>query len=197
LRFVSNSAKLLLGNYRNAEEAMGNSQTAVIDGRSRQVEGQRYTVREAIPIQFSQGGLLQTDVDAALKHWSKWPGLTMEEDEMTPSSPIERIGVFDTVEWQDKYGLDDADRAEVEKLLLGNPANGVHYIKVDEVRAAIPWPTYNETHHNKIPVLAEELGCIDQVLAYERENKNRASVVAAVEERLPKTEQPVGEVIHA
>lgn len=50
-------------------------------------------------------------------------------------------------------------------------------------KVAAPWPTYDETHHNKIPVLAVELGLLDESLEYERQNKNRDSVVAALEEK--------------
>ncbi len=46
-----------------------------------------------------------------------------------------------------------------------------------------PWPTYDSTHHNKIPVLAVELGLVGEALAYERENKNRDTVIAALLEK--------------
>lgn len=53
----------------------------------------------------------------------------------------------------------------------------------ETARAAAPWPTYDQTHHNKIPVLAEELGLLDEAITYESQNKNRDSVIAALEER--------------
>jgi hypothetical protein len=43
-----------------------------------------------------------------------------------------------------------------------------------------PWPTYNETHHNQIPVIAQSIGLVAEALRYEqlgREGGPRASVV--------------------
>src|SRR5262249_1405265 len=50
--------------------------------------------------------------------------------------------------------------------------------------AVKPWPKYDEAHHNQVPVLAEQLGLVAEALAYERENKNRGSVVEKLEELL-------------
>ena len=49
-----------------------------------------------------------------------------------------------------------------------------------------PVPTYDNLHHKQIPTLMEQLGLASQALAYERENKNRAEVVAKLEEILNK-----------
>lgn len=48
--------------------------------------------------------------------------------------------------------------------------------------AAKPWPKYDDAHHNTIPVLADQLGLVAEALLYERENKNRGSVVEKLEE---------------
>jgi hypothetical protein len=50
--------------------------------------------------------------------------------------------------------------------------------------AGRPWPKYDTAHHNQIPVLAEQFGCVAEALAYEKENKNRESVVAKLNELL-------------
>jgi hypothetical protein len=45
-----------------------------------------------------------------------------------------------------------------------------------------PWPTYEETHHKQIPVLAEQLGLVNEALAYERaREKPRAEVTERLE----------------
>lgn len=49
-----------------------------------------------------------------------------------------------------------------------------------------PIPTYDTLHHKSIPTLMEQIGMVGEALAYERENKNRAEVVAKLEEILNK-----------
>lgn len=49
---------------------------------------------------------------------------------------------------------------------------------------ARPWPKYDETHHNSIPTLAEQLGLVAEALSYEQENKNRESVIEKLTELL-------------
>lgn len=53
-------------------------------------------------------------------------------------------------------------------------------------KAEKPWPKYDDTHHNQIPVLADQLGNADVALTYERQNKNRPAVVEKLEEILVK-----------
>jgi len=47
-----------------------------------------------------------------------------------------------------------------------------------------PWPKYDDAHHNQVAVLAEQLGLVAESLAYERQNANRSSVIAKLEELL-------------
>lgn len=53
-----------------------------------------------------------------------------------------------------------------------------------------PWPNYDETHHKTIPVLARQLGLVDQVIAYETANANREGILKALaqEEEAPAEE---------
>ena len=44
------------------------------------------------------------------------------------------------------------------------------------------WPTYDEMHATAIPELAEQLGLGEPALLYEQRTKNRASVVAKLQE---------------
>lgn len=199
MRFVSNSSRLSLGNFRNAEEAIGASREVVVGGVKRTTTAESYIVKDAIPIQFAQDELTSDDI-AAAKALLRWPGLPVEGDGVTPIDPAEygRIGVWDSVSWQSKYGLTDDERREAEQMVLASHFRGQHYALVEEaasVAAAAPWPTYDTTHHNRIPPLAEELGVVEDAIGYERANKNRATVIAALEERLPA--QAEGELISA
>jgi len=183
MRFISKSANFSAGNYRNAKEAIGAPETRIIGGKTVTSQAEAYTVVEALPIQFSQAGLLQSDIDAAFAHWHTFPGLPVEEDMVTLANPVEygRIGVWDSAEWQAENSLTDNDREQAEKLLLNSQYYGIEFIAVEEVKVTKPWPSYDDTHHNKIASLASELGLVAEALAYEQENKKRASVIEQLE----------------
>ena len=187
MRFISKSANYSAGNYRNATEAIGAPETRIVGGKTVTSVAEAYTIIPSLPINFNQYGLLQTDIDAALAYWTKFPGLPMEEDEVTPANPVEhgRIGVWDSVEWQAEFGASDDDRIGAEQLLLNSSRNGIDYFVVEAVKVQKPWPSYDDTHHNKIASLASELGLVTEALAYEQDNKQRASVIEQLEVVLP------------
>jgi len=187
MRFVSKSANFSAGNFRNAKEGIAQPEIKVIDGKTVASVGETYTLIAAVPINFSQYGLVQADIDAALAHWKSFSGLPLEEDRVTQANPVEHgyIGVWDSVEWQAKHNLTDEEREAGERLLLDSPYCGFEFIAIEAVKAAKPWPSYDTTHHNKIASLASELGLVNEALAYEQENKQRASVIEQLEAALP------------
>lgn len=201
MRFVSNSSNLNCGNYRDAQEAIGAAKEIVVDGHRRMANAQSYIVAQAVPIQFSPVDLTQADIDAATAnlHWS---GLPTEGDHTTLISPAEfgRIGVWDSEKWQNNHKLTDDERKEGEQMMLSSPSYGKDFIRVDVTAAkavSAPWGSYDKTHHNKIPLVAEDLGLVSEAIDYERATKNRTSVLIALSEKLTETEQPVGEVVAA
>lgn len=187
MRFVSKSANFCAGNFRNAKEAIGAPETHVVGGKTVTSQAEAYVVSKAVPIQFSQAGLFQSDIEAGLAHWKTFPGLPIEEDRVTPANPVEygRIGVWDSIAWQAEYELTDSEREAGENLLLNSPFYGSEFIKIEEVKAAKPWPAYDDTHHNEVASLAAKLGLVAEALAYEQENKQRASVIEKLEAALP------------
>ena len=197
MRFVSKSAGLSAGNFRNAKEAIAPPETKLIDGKTVTSVSDAYTITPALPIQFSQLGLLQSDIDAAFAQWKKFPGLPVEDDGITPVNPVEHgyVGVWDSEAWQTQHALPDEDREAAEQLLLQSRYLGIDFIVVEAVKVAKPWPSYDTTHHNKIPALASELGLIVEALAYEQENKQRASVIEQLEAALAQAE--AGEFVSA
>jgi len=188
MRFVSKSADFHAGNYRNEELAVSEARVAIVNGQSRAIQAEPYVVSKTLPISFSQAGLLQSDIEAAMEHWKHWPGLPLEEDGVTPVAPVEcgRIGVWDSEGWQAQYGLTDEDREGAETLLLRSPLYGTDFVQVAapvELVAQKPWPSYDDTHHFKIPGLAQELGLVDETVAYEQANKAREGVLKALAEK--------------
>ena len=47
---------------------------------------------------------------------------------------------------------------------------------------AKPWPKYDEAHENQIAVFAEQLGLIDEAMAYEKHNQKRKTVLEQLSE---------------
>ena len=101
---------------------------------------------------------------------------------------------FDSVVAQEQNGWTDAEREEVEKALLKlSTSNPDMCVPVAQAKAPAPWPTYDSTHHSKIVVLASELGLLAEAATYERQNKNRESVVSALEQKLNEAQTPAEE----
>jgi hypothetical protein len=59
----------------------------------------------------------------------------------------------------------------------------------------LPWPTYDETHHNQIPVIAQATGMVIAALAYEQRGRPGGPRVSVVEKLSAMVgEQPVAAV---
>ena len=75
----------------------------------------------------------------------------------------------------------------VENFLLNHPDNGKYYtVAVPPAQVeGLPWPTFNELHHSRVLIVAKEIGAdLAEVLAYEREHKNRPGVIEQLLEAL-------------
>ena len=96
-------------------------------------------------------------------------------------------GVFDLQEQASRKGWTDEEvdmvRSVVDRICREYPAE---VKKRAKTKASAPVPTYDTLHHKAIPGLMEQLGLVGEALNYERENKNRAEVVAKLEELLVK-----------
>lgn len=93
-------------------------------------------------------------------------------------------GVYDTEVAQAKEGWTDEEREMVERKLDEIAEVNPGYVrKLVPVRVASPspWQTFDQTPEEKIVPLAQELDLVPEALRYERENRARAAVVAALE----------------
>lgn len=109
---------------------------------------------------------------------------TTEEDANSgiPVDPIGRVSVFDTIRAQERFNWSDKHREQVEENLLKASQTNNDFMMVPKPALEKPWPSYDETHHSKIAGMVEEFGLNkNEVLAYELENKNRPSVIEALE----------------
>lgn len=92
---------------------------------------------------------------------------------------------FDSVQQAEEKGWTEEERGLVETVVLNvckQQPGEVWLYSAPKVEP--PWPTYDSTHHFKIPGLAEELGLLGAALVYEQQEKNREGVVKALEEKL-------------
>ena len=192
MRFVSMYPKLNLG--------------TVIKEKFDVVNGDElFQTRESVSVQFTQEYMMQDDIDFALSRFpaSEFRGRMLEADGITPEPLTLRIGVFDTEVEQERQGWDDETREKVEHYCLNHKAIGISFVKAEPVvrEIAKPWPSYNSTHHFKVAGLAEELGLLEEALAYERANKARDGVIEALEEKIenrgPRPSEEAGEVVAA
>lgn len=127
---------------------------------------------------FQQGGATPREVKLALERF-QFKGLAEGEN------PARRLSVYDTDEEARRCHWPEAVKAQVEATL--DAGQSTDYFRVDEERAPKPWPAYDETAAGKVLEVARSAGVpLADVLAYETENQNRKTVLAAVEAELGK-----------
>ena len=104
---------------------------------------------------------------------------------------------FDLDAQAEQKGWDDEEKELVARKLLREivvkfPGECQLY---SEPPAVKPWPKYDEAHHNQIPVLADQFGCVAEALRYEKQNRKRESVIAKLSELLEQSVavQPEGD----
>ena len=98
---------------------------------------------------------------------------------------------FDSEEAAKRLQWTDEERQMCEEKLLymiESGQAGADFWKFEATPAQLPWATYDKTHHNQIATIAKATGSADIALAYEKQNKNRPSVVKDLEAVLAETE---------
>lgn len=114
-----------------------------------------------------------------------FPGLPIDKNTNSHASPRIRLSGFDTETAQTENGWTDEERSIVEDALRGSPDLGMGFIELPKARVQKPWATYDETPIANLIGLTEAVGVsLNYVLAYERQNQNRDSVVFLLEDAL-------------
>lgn len=123
----------------------------------------------------------------------------------SPYDHIGLAGVFDT-EWVE----DETLRAEVEKRMLENPGcgNPSDFILVEVPKLTAPWPSYDELKPTgqrtpervaaKNIETANTIGVpIEDLIAYEKQDRNHERILAVYEAELAKAPEPEDELVRA
>lgn len=150
MRYVANAARYSLG--------IGEPTIALVNGLEME------TGKKKIAL-FGQG-LLNHEIEVGLKSFT-FRGLP---DGVPPET---RLSVFDTRDYQLAHRLTDEERLKIEELIESNGAFGTEIIKVEEIRAPKPFPSYDEKEPEEILEVIESAG-IDPDLAYRYEVENLA-----------------------
>lgn len=110
---------------------------------------------------------------------------TMGGDDIDPVT--HRVSTFDT----NKIG-DPKTRAEVEEFFRNHRDLGRDFVIAERPRLAPPWPSYDKEKAADIAKKALDLGFDPEVvIAYEAENKNRASIIDALSPKQEEAEELV------
>lgn len=105
---------------------------------------------------------------------------------------------FDSAQQAEAKGWTQAEHDFViEKLDRQCKMTPEYVWEITAKKAAKPWPTYDEVHHNAVAGLAEQLGLLSEALTYEKQNKARESVVKALSEKLAEAQAAAedGEIV--
>jgi hypothetical protein len=159
--------------------------------------GMARVLQEPVYAMFRPEGMLAHERELALNHWS-YNGLYQLDDEVSIMPPDYRIGVFDSVLEQQTSGWSDELREEVENELirLGEIYDTVMMVPATSVPP--PWPRYDD-YRSGIPALVRKLvdegHDLEQVLEYERANKNRPELCAQLEALIASPDRQLEEIV--
>lgn len=144
---------------------------------------EKTATRENIIAEFRQAGLTPHERQQVLARFT-FGGLAEGED------PMRRVSLYDTDQEAADHGWDDATKAAVEQNLLEGQSEW--YFCLEEQRAAKPWPTYDSQTPKQILDTVTATGAdVEGVLLYERENKNRATLISELESQIAEEPEPL------
>lgn len=184
----------------------GNFRLTVIHDKTQSEDGFTRTVKPGYTAEFKMGLLDGYERQVARERLT-FPGGVRDRQNIdgSPFDYIQLAGVFDT-EW-----IEDANlRAEVEKRMLANDGcgKGDAFVLVELPKIEAPWPSYDElvVHGQRTPekVAAKNIETaalvgvpIEDLIAYEQQNRNHERILAVYEQELAKSPEPEDELVRA
>lgn len=148
-------------------------------------------------IRNADGSLRQESIRPLWAEFGVFGAEYTYEDPITHSTEIGsefRGGYFNLDEQALEKGWDDREKEIVARHMLQMlPKAYCQFTLYQEAPAQAPWPTYDSTHHNQVPQIAQATGMVAEALRYERQQKNRATVIEKLEDLLKAPVAPVEE----
>lgn len=134
---------------------------------------EKVATRENNIAEFRQAGLTPHEREQVLARFT-FNGLAEGEDAMR------RVSIYDTDQEAADQGWDAETKAAIEQNLI--EGQNEWYFLLEEKKAAKPWPTYDsQTPKQILDTLAATGAEVEGVLLYERENKNRSTLISELE----------------
>lgn len=97
-------------------------------------------------------------------------------------NPTTRVSIYDTDIQAKLLGWDDDFKALAEERLRAAAQRSPgDLVVIEDQSAPLPWPTYDTDDADEIVVIAQRLGLVDVVRAYEKENAGRSSVLEGLD----------------
>lgn len=153
-------------------------------------------LQEGFTAEFNPGDTTDWERDLARKHF-KFRNIKLNQDG-SEVDPINRVSSFDTASIKDP-----SLRKKVEDAMLANADFGQQegFLLAEKPKLAAPWPSYDELKpHGQLTAekvakrnleTAAATGTpLDQVIAYERQERNNEKVLAVYEEALAEQNRP-------
>ena len=159
--------------------------------------GREIGTTPGINAEFFHGGAPRWAIEQALsnpKFQGAWAGLPDGVDYGA------YIATYDTDFQAEENQWDEETKEEVEQFLLNHRDYGERYtLASPPVRdGGEPWPGYDDLHHTRIINAARAIDAnMQEVLAYEKANKNRPVVVKWLEREIDRNPQPAEELVSA
>ena len=132
--------------------------------------------RQPVIALFQQSGVSLWERELAKDRFG-FRGVAEGED------PWRRVSAYDTDEQAKRLAWTPEQKASAESLL--DAQQGADYFRVEKPRLAAPWPSYSTTASGRVLELVRELDIdVEYAIEYEKENKNRSTVIRALENEL-------------
>lgn len=149
--------------------------------------GRNIVIEKGLDADFKPLDLTEREREVGLAHFRfrgapvvPGPGNSPGSD---PFDMSYRLSSFDSIEAQKRLGWTDEERELVEKTLMESSEYGLDFILVEDAKLPTPWPSYEKDTTKKILETVKTLGHDpEDIVAYERQNQNRAELIAALQE---------------
>lgn len=143
--------------------------------------GKSKVLQRRIDANFQNRLVTDEDFAVALATFT-FPGLPEDFDTNTLVSPRYRVSVWDSEIAKRDEGFTDEEIELIISKLREDPSYGYDFVEVDVPKKKAPFPTYDDLEDiEQIVAIVKGAGLsIDEVVEYEKENRNREDLIKAL-----------------